>query len=138
MGTDRIGRITTDGQVIEFPLPTTGVMASMITTGPDRALWFTLNQTHAIGRLSIDGEITIHPLPTPAAGPVGVTATPDAVWFVEIGTSQVGRISPDGRIHEFAGLRTGAPTITPPLESICRLLGKHSLYQRDERGGANE
>ncbi|MGH3781135.1 MAG: virginiamycin B lyase family protein [Pseudonocardiaceae bacterium] len=67
-----------------FPLPTTGAMAAMITTGPDGALWFTLNQAHAVGRLSIDGEATIYPLPTPDARPVGITATADAVWFVEL------------------------------------------------------
>ena len=71
-------------------------MASMITTGPDGALWFTLNQAHAIGRFGLGGEATIHPLPTPDAAPVGITATADAVWFVEIGAGQVGRIHPDG------------------------------------------
>jgi virginiamycin B lyase len=43
----------------------------------------------------------VHRLPTPDAGPVGITATADAVWFVEMGSSLVGRISPDGRISEF-------------------------------------
>ena len=74
----------------------------MITTGPDGALWFTLNQTHAIGRLSIDGDVRIYPLPTPDAGPVGIAATSDSIWFVEIAAGQVGRISPDGDIHEIA------------------------------------
>ncbi|MGH3828059.1 MAG: virginiamycin B lyase family protein, partial [Pseudonocardiaceae bacterium] len=45
--------------------------------------------------------VTVHPLPTSGAAPVGITATPDAVWFVEIGAGQVGLIRPDGRIEEF-------------------------------------
>lgn len=101
-GDDRIGRTTPSGNVTELAQPTTNAMASMITTGPDRALWFTLNQAHAIGRLSVDGKAKIHPLPTPDAGPVGITATPDTVWFVEIAASQVGRINPNGWIEEFA------------------------------------
>lgn len=39
IGTDQIARITVDGHLTEFPLPTSGAMASMITTGPDGALW---------------------------------------------------------------------------------------------------
>jgi virginiamycin B lyase len=76
-------------------------MASMITAGPDGALWFTLNQAHAIGRLGIDGDAAIYPLPTRDAAPVGIAASTDAIWFVEIAAGQVGRISPDGVIDEF-------------------------------------
>ena len=53
-------------------------------------------------RVPSDGDIRIHPLPTADAGPVGIAATSDAIWFVEIAAGQVGRICPDGRIHEFA------------------------------------
>ena len=28
----------------------------MITSGPDGALWFTMNQANAIGRLDVDGR----------------------------------------------------------------------------------
>jgi virginiamycin B lyase len=102
MGTDQIARISTDGHVTEFPLPERGAMASMITAGPDGALWFTLNQAHAIGRMSTDGDIAIYPLPTPDAGPVGIAAAVDTIWFVEIVAGQVGCIGLDGTIREFA------------------------------------
>ena len=52
MGSERVGRITTEGEIEEFP--GTG-MPSMITNGPDGALWFTLNQGNAIGRIETDG-----------------------------------------------------------------------------------
>nr|BFE32874.1 hypothetical protein GCM10010200_051250 [Actinomadura rugatobispora] len=45
-----------------------------ITTGPDGALWFTLNQANAIGRIDVEGTVAIHPLPTEAAAPVGIAA----------------------------------------------------------------
>ena len=51
---------------------------------------------------SLDGDVEIHPLPTDGAAPVGIAATADAVWFVEIAGGQVGRIGPDGAIEEFA------------------------------------
>jgi virginiamycin B lyase len=73
-----------------------------ITTGPDDALWFTLNQASAVGRISLDGDATIHPLLTAHAGPVGITrGVDDALWFVEIGAGQIGQITTDGRIQEY-------------------------------------
>ena len=75
-------------------------MPSMLTVGPDGALWFTLNQAHAIGRLELGGAITIRPVPTAGAGPVGIAATHDAVWFTEILAGQIGRIPVDGTIEE--------------------------------------
>ena len=64
MGTDRIGRITLDGSSAITRCAGRAAMPSMITVGPDSALWFTLNQAHAIGRMELGGELTIRPLPT--------------------------------------------------------------------------
>lgn len=102
MGSDRIGRVTTDGELAWLDLPTTGAMASMITTAPDGALWVTLNQGNAIARVGTDRRVTVHLLPTPQAGPVGITATRDAVWFTEIAAGQIGRIDANGHIDELA------------------------------------
>src|SRR5579883_750262 len=42
-------------------------------------------------------------LPTPNALPLGITAGPDgALWFAESGADQIGRITLDGTITEFA------------------------------------
>ncbi|MFJ9847586.1 hypothetical protein ACIRYZ_45655 [Kitasatospora sp. NPDC101155] len=52
--------------------------------------------------MDLDGDVTIHPLPTQQAAPVGITCGADgALWFVEIGAGQIGRIGTDGRINEF-------------------------------------
>jgi len=98
---DRIGRITADGRIDEFPVPGGG-MPSLITAGPDGALWFTLNQADAIGRITVDGDVTTYPLPTPGAAPVGIDASDDGLWFTEIEAGQLGRIALDGQITEFA------------------------------------
>ena len=100
LAADRIGRISLDGGIEEFPLPAAS-MPSLIAAGPDGALWCTLNQASAIGRITPAGEITVYPLPTADAAPVGIHAAGGAVWFAEIGAGQIGRISPDGRIEEY-------------------------------------
>jgi virginiamycin B lyase len=51
----------------------------------------------------MDGAVAVHPLLTEAAAPVGIAAGPDgALWFAEIATGQIGRITPDTMIVEFA------------------------------------
>lgn len=43
----------------------------------------------------------MYPLPTERAGPVGISAGRDWLWFVEILAGQVGRIAGDGKIEQF-------------------------------------
>jgi len=68
-----IGRISVDGEITDVAAP--GGMPSMITAGPDGALWFTLNQANAVGRLDPAVGVTMRTVPTPNAGPVGIAAT---------------------------------------------------------------
>ena len=99
MTTGEVGRISVDGELSGSH--TVGGAPSMIVSGPDNALWFTLNQDNAIGRLSLSGELTKRELPTAAAGPVGIAAThDDAVWFTEILAERLGRIPMDEAIQE--------------------------------------
>jgi virginiamycin B lyase len=94
-----VGRISVDGEITDEAAP--GGMPSMITTGPDGALWFTLNAAHAIGRLEPSGNLTIREVPTRGAGPVGIAAThDDTVWFAAILADKLGRIPTDDAIQE--------------------------------------
>jgi virginiamycin B lyase len=99
MSSGVVGRISADGEVADVAVP--GGTPSMITAGPDGALWFTLNGANAIGRLEPSGNMTIRPVPTPAAGPVGIAAThDDAVWFAAIRADKLGRIPTGDAIQE--------------------------------------
>ena len=68
----RIGRITTEGEISTYPLPTADAGPAVIAAGPDSALWFTEHQGNKIGRISTDGSIEEYPLPTPEAGRSGL------------------------------------------------------------------
>ena len=104
VGPDR-GIWVTDGDSVRrvggdvFALPKDSYPA-MITTGPDGALWFTLNAAGAVGRLDVRGALELRETPTPRSGPVGIAATHDAVWFTEILAGQLGRIPMDDTIQE--------------------------------------
>src|SRR5437588_6619343 len=111
-----IGRVTPEGAMTEFPLPTVqanpmgvpdmGSSPSAIIVGPDGAMWFVETGADQIGRGSSEGLITEYPLPSRNrvhANPDGIVAGPDgAVWFTEALTDRLGRIDPaTGTITEF-------------------------------------
>jgi len=41
LNNDKVGRIATDGTLVEFTVPTAGAFVNGIATGPDGAVWFT-------------------------------------------------------------------------------------------------
>ena len=104
--THKIGRITADGEITEYPTPTLGSGPLGIALGSDSALWFTEQGRKQIGRITTDGEITEYPLPNPDGdgGPgVRIAAGSDgALWFTEYNPPMIGRITTDGEITEFA------------------------------------
>jgi streptogramin lyase len=51
-GGSRIGRITTNGEITEFTIPTENSQPRGIATGPDGNIWFTQQRGNKIGRLT--------------------------------------------------------------------------------------
>jgi virginiamycin B lyase len=93
-----IVRITPDGHVKEFPLPTIAgkdqysqPAAGNVTTGPDGALWFLAYPQHSVGRMTTDGTIQQYPYPASAAFPgigiraliSGVFGADGTLWFTD-------------------------------------------------------
>jgi virginiamycin B lyase len=101
---NRVGRITTSGQITEFLIPTASATPQEIVAGPDGALWFTEYGNNKIGRITSAGVFDPpngYDLPA-GAGPDGITAGPDgALWFTQIGTDQIGKITTSGSISHY-------------------------------------
>jgi virginiamycin B lyase len=101
-----VGRVTSAGQVTEFPLPPSHLrfpVLPAIATGADGSLWFTELGANAIGRVTTAGLITEFPLPPGGSEPSVIVAGPEgALWFTEENASRVGRVDPTGQITEFA------------------------------------
>lgn len=73
-----------------------------IIQGPDHAMWF-LNPTgNSLGRVSADGSLRIFQLPTFASVPADIAANDSAVWVTEFNVDKIARVTPDGRVNEFA------------------------------------
>lgn len=102
--TGTIGRITPDGKVENFNLPTVGSVPIYIKAGPDGNMWFTELVGNMIGRITPNGTVKEFPIPTLNSRPIEIVAEPgggQAMWFTEEAGNKVGRITMDGTITEF-------------------------------------
>ncbi|HEX2647884.1 MAG TPA: hypothetical protein VHO95_11710, partial [Candidatus Dormibacteraeota bacterium] len=100
----RIGRLTPDGVVTEFPIETASGNPRGIVAGPDGNLWFTESSRSqvAIGRITPAGEMADFPVYpfNPDLNPTAIVAGPDGnLWFTGIG--EVDRITTHGTVTRF-------------------------------------
>jgi streptogramin lyase len=106
----KIGRITPQGTINEFEVPTKGAHLFDfkfgrgpfgITAGRDGNMWFTMSDPGEIGRITPKGTVTEFRVPDIGMS-YGIAAGPDGnVWFAgEEG--KLGLITPRGTITEFA------------------------------------
>jgi hypothetical protein len=94
-----IGRITTSGEITEYPTPTADSTPYGITAGPDGALWFAENSANKIGRITTSGEITEY---TALNAPEDITLGPDgALWFTMAWGNYIGRITTSGEVTDY-------------------------------------
>lgn len=103
---DQIGRITPQGRITEYPLPTTGYAPSYMTTGSDGNLWFTAyNQggtmDRYIGLVTPQGTISQYTLPLSCQPDVLVKGPDGNLWFNEDLNSKIGRITPGGAVTQY-------------------------------------
>lgn len=98
-----INRVSPDGTVTSFPVPTPSASPRMITVGADKNLWFTEQGGNKIGRITTAGVVTEFAVPTAGAQPFGIAPGPDGnLWFTELVGNKIGRITVTGTITEFA------------------------------------
>jgi streptogramin lyase len=109
---NRIGRITVNGDITGYPIPSPGSGPSGIAVGPDGNLWFTEAAAGKIGRIDMDCAVTEFALPAASRnrGPSSIVAGPDGnLWFTEARGGRVGRITTAGTITEFAAASFSSP-----------------------------
>lgn len=111
-GTSAIGRVTTSGNVTEYPVAVTGgdsaTAPNEIVTGPDGNLWFTeidagTNAGANVGRISPNGTgFTEFPLTSANSGPYAICVGSDNnLWVTEINSNNIARITTSGVVTEY-------------------------------------
>jgi virginiamycin B lyase len=108
----KIVRMTLQGAITEYAIPSANSQPKEIVVGSDGNLWFTESAGDKIGKLTPAGALTEYPL---AAGsrPGGIAAGPDGnLWFTEDGSNKIGRISTDGIVTEYSAGLSSASGLT--------------------------
>lgn len=103
-----IGRMTTSGQITQYPLPLPSNATLIdITAGPDGNVWFTdaadSPLAPAIGRITPQGVVTMFPLPVSYfTRPYQITTGSDgALWFTEPYGNSIGRMTTSGSVTQY-------------------------------------
>src|ERR1700730_13159363 len=113
----RVGRMTMDGKVTEFPIPSHDSQPRAMVSHPDGSIWFVETSTNALGRIDRNGKITEHKVPTPNASLRGVTVGADGdLWYTANFANKIGRMAPDGTVlgeYDIPTPGSGARCIAP-------------------------
>lgn len=117
---NQIGKISPQGVITEFPLPTARSYPNSITRGADGNLWFTESggmNWNLIGRITPTGAITEFAIPTANSDPSHIISGADGnLWFGEYGIdAKIGKVSPAGVITEYS---------IPPLRRLNRAISQ--------------
>jgi streptogramin lyase len=116
-GSSKIGKITLDGEVSLYsvptptgPTPTGATNPADIVTGPDGNLWFVEYWGPNVGRITTDGVITEYPLSS-GYGTTAVTVGSDGnIWFAEPFNDKIGNITTSGIMTEYSMPVGSAPS----------------------------
>jgi virginiamycin B lyase len=106
---NKIGRISTDGIVTEYPVPTAKAIDTdqgFIAVGPDGALWFNEDLANQIGRITASGQVTEYKLPDEFKptreqdSPIrGIVTGPDgALWLTSSAVNAIVKLTMDGKM----------------------------------------
>jgi virginiamycin B lyase len=100
-GPDKLGRISSGGELTTFDVPTRNSGLGDLAIDRGGAVWFLELRTNKIGRFT-DGRFAEFEVPTPSAGLASLAAAPDgSVWFTELGVGKLGRVK-NGQVSEFS------------------------------------
>ena len=129
---NRVGRITTDGKVTEFPIPSHDSQPRAMVTHPDGSIWFVETSTNALGRIDRDGKITEHPVPTPNSSLRGVTVGPDGnLWYTANAANKIGCMTPKGEVS--ANIRSRRRRAARAASRRCPMAGSISRNGMPDR-----
>jgi virginiamycin B lyase len=102
--TGTVGKITPDGKIQNYALPTVGSVPIYVKAGPDGNMWVTELVGNVIARVnSQTGKVDEFCIPTHNSRPIAIVPEPGgkAMWFTEEAGNKVARIDMQGNITEY-------------------------------------
>ncbi len=110
-GAKAVGYVTPSGAIHEFSA-LSGEVPLQIVAGSDGNLWFfSAGAAPAIVKMTPAGTFTAYPMPTLGEIADNMVVGPDgAIWFSDMGTTSIGKITPNGTITEYPLTMGALPT----------------------------
>ena len=106
-GPDKLGRISSSGELTTFDVPTRNSGLGDLAIDQSGAVWFLELRANKVGRFA-EGRFAEFEVPTPSAGLASLAAAPDgSLWFTELSVGKLGRIK-NGQVSEFSFPRAGS------------------------------
>jgi streptogramin lyase len=102
---NRIGQMTTRGNLLKEISVSSGSDPGGIVVGPDGNLWFSERSGSGIANVAV-GAITAYEYTVPKVPGDLVTGSDNAIWFVETG-AMIGRLTTDFTFSEYSGCVSG-------------------------------
>lgn len=101
-----VGRLSEDGLMTLWPVPTVGARLEEIALDRQGNLWFAEQGTNKVGRLDPrKNTMTEYTSPTPNSSPAGILVAPDTtIWYSEHATDKIAHLFPNK-----------APGVTTPV-----------------------
>ena len=99
---EKVGRLTTTGEVTDFALPAKGPPIGIVA-GADSKIWVTVPAAHAICRVSPDGTEEALVMPGGIIPGLIAMGADGNLWFAEP-NGMIGRFSPSGVVDQFSAV----------------------------------
>ena len=99
--TNSIVRLTPNGAVTQYPIPTSRNSLGDIVAGPDGNLWFSERGNNKVGKVTPAGELTELTVPSSMEGVVLIAAGRSHIWVANY-QGQIGRLATDGQFTPVA------------------------------------
>jgi virginiamycin B lyase len=95
-----VAKMTTAGKVTQYKLkPANSLSLNGITSGPDKAIWFTLEEPNIVGRITTSGHIKLFTNTDGDTLPSGIANINGSIWVGE--ASGVANVSTAGVFTEY-------------------------------------
>lgn len=96
-----VAEVSPSGRFSEYPLATSFMTPSAMTTGPDCNLWIADVGTNDVVRIS-NGTANRYQIPTPNSDPTAIVSGADGnLWLAESDAGRIARVTTSGNITEF-------------------------------------
>ena len=137
-GANQIGRITPDGQITEFAVPTANSRPEFITAGPDGNIWFTEPGSARMGEFVLNASATPAAVAAPAASAALAPATPSATGVTQLAGSALESLPPSAVNQQPTGVNAVTPRETRHAHAGADIMRHHHKAHRAEAADAAE